>query len=76
MIARTRNTPYTDRDEAGEILGREILEHLGFIDTGQAQAAGRTRIRPGKRTPILVLGLCRGGVPVARAVARILKAPP
>ena len=75
MIARTRNTPYTDRDEAGEILGREILEHLGFIDTGQAQAAGRTRIRPGKRTPILVLGLCRGGVPVARAVARILKAP-
>ena len=75
MIARTRNTPYTDRDEAGEILGREILEHLGFIDTGQAHAAGRTRIRPGKRTPILVLGLCRGGVPVARAVARILKAP-
>ena len=75
MIARTRNTPYTDRDEAGEILGREILEHLGFIDTGQAQAADRTRIRPGKRTPILVLGLCRGGVPVARAVARILKAP-
>jgi predicted phosphoribosyltransferase len=75
MIARTRNTPYTDRDEAGEILGRELLEHLGFIDTGQAHAAGRTRIRPGKRTPILVLGLCRGGVPVARAVARILKAP-
>jgi predicted phosphoribosyltransferase len=75
MIARTRNTPYTDRDEAGEILGRELLEHLGFIDTGQAHAAARTRIRPGKRTPILVLGLCRGGVPVARAVARILKAP-
>jgi putative phosphoribosyl transferase len=75
MIARTRNTPYTDRDEAGEILGRELLEHLGFIDTGQAHAAGRTRIRPGKTTPLLVLGLCRGGVPVARAVAQILNAP-
>ena len=70
MIVRTRNTPYADREEAGEILGREILEHLGFIDTSQAHAAGRTRIRPGKRTPILVLGLCRGGVPVARAVAK------
>ena len=80
MIARTRNTPYTDRDEAGEILGREILEHLGFFDTRQARATGGTIIRTGKirlikRTPTVVLGLCRGGVPVARAVARMLKAP-
>jgi putative phosphoribosyl transferase len=56
-------------------LGIATLEHLGLIDTNHAHSAGRTGIRPGKRKPILVLGLCRGGVPVARAVARMLKAP-
>ena len=75
MIARTRNTPYADREEAGKILGREILEHPGFIDTSQAHAAERKRIRPKKKPPILVLGLCRGGVPVARTVAHMLNAP-
>jgi putative phosphoribosyl transferase len=75
MTARTRNTPYTDRDEAGEILGRELLERLAFIDTGPAHPGGRTRTRPSKSTPTLVLGLCRGGVPVARAVAQILNTP-
>ena len=75
MIAQTRNTPYADREEAGKILGREILQHPFFIDTNQGHAAGRTRIRPEKKPPILVLGLCRGGVPVARTVAQMLKAP-
>lgn len=52
----SRNSPYTDRTEAGQ----ELAEHL----SGYAQ-----------RDDVVVLGLPRGGVPVAAPVASALRAP-
>ena len=45
---------YTDRDEAGRVLGDAVIRHLGRLD-------------PDRRP--LVLALPRGGVPVAARVA-------
>ncbi|MFC7401605.1 phosphoribosyltransferase [Citricoccus sp. GCM10030269] len=57
---------FLDRYEAGQRLGRELagrLEELAPADVGNS---------PGK---LVVLGLPRGGVPVAEVVARQLGAP-
>lgn len=71
-----RNTPYYDREEAGEFLARSILLYLGdgeaSIGTGHP-AKGIPRLM--RTEPMLVIGLCRGGVPIARTVARILRVP-
>jgi len=48
---------FTDRIEAGRLLGRELVRRLGTRDD------------------LLVLGLPRGGVPVAAEVAQALDAP-
>jgi putative phosphoribosyl transferase len=58
--ARTRESRYRDRRHAGQVLGWRLVE-AGVLDRF-----------PGSR---LVLGLPRGGVPVAGEVARILAAP-
>lgn len=56
---------YRDRREAGECLGRE-LKHL------LQQRDAPSRALPGD---LVVLGLVRGGMPVADAVARALGCP-
>ena len=72
----TRNTPYHDRTEAGECLAQEIL--LALSGGGPATPPGH-RLKGtsplARREPVVVLGLCRGGVPVARTVARLLRVP-
>lgn len=72
----TRNTPYHDRNEAGEFLAQEIL--IALSGGGSATLPGH-RLKGtsplARREPMVVLGLCRGGVPVARTVARILRVP-
>jgi putative phosphoribosyl transferase len=59
--------PFADRSSAGRSLGREL----------QQQLASRADAPPTQAThgPLLVLGLPRGGVPVAAEVARALDAP-
>ncbi len=52
----TTFTPYRDRWEAGQALGRRLQAWAGRPDT-------------------IVLGLPRGGVPVAAEVARVIEAP-
>ncbi len=75
-IRLARNTPYFDRNEAGEFLAQEIL--LLFGGGGATDLPGHKVKRTSpltRREPALVLGLCRGGVPVARTVARLLRVP-
>lgn len=60
MSGRRQPARYRDRRHAGEILGWRLVD-VGVLDRF-----------PGRR---LVLGLPRGGVPVAAEVARILAAP-
>ncbi|MDQ1502317.1 MAG: putative phosphoribosyl transferase [Actinomycetota bacterium] len=60
MGVRTRESRYRDRRHAGQVLGWRLVE-AGVLDRF--------------RGPRLVLGLPRGGVPVAAEVARILAAP-
>jgi predicted phosphoribosyltransferase len=48
--------PYTDRDQAGQMLAAGLLDYAG-------------------RSDVVVLGLPRGGVPVAAPVAAALRAP-
>lgn len=55
MESRERG-PYTDRDEAGDVLGARLAQYAG-------------------RDDVVVLGLPRGGVPVAVRVAAALGAP-
>lgn len=50
------NRPFSDRYEAGRVLGERLREYAG-------------------RSDVLVLGLPRGGVPVASEVARVLGVP-
>jgi predicted phosphoribosyltransferase len=57
---RYRDRRYRDRRHAGQVLGRRLVE-AGVLDRFSG--------------PRLVLGLPRGGVPVAAEVARILAAP-
>ena len=59
-LGANRGSRYRDRRHAGQILGWRLVE-AGVLDRF-----------PGRR---LVLGLPRGGVPVAGEVARILAAP-
>ena len=54
--SRTRNEPYADRREAGDVLAAALV---GYRD----------------RADVVVLGLPRGGVPVAARVAMALGAP-
>jgi len=57
----SRQRPYADRAEAGTVLAERLVEQL-------AQ-------RPDGNTDLLVLGLPRGGIPVAAPVAGRLRAP-
>lgn len=54
---------FEDREEAGLALARALTRASGW------------RSPAGEEEPLLVLGLPRGGVPVAAPVARALKAP-
>lgn len=71
-----RKTPYFDRNEAGEFLAQEIMLRLGpgAVSHSRRHKANAVSTLAG-RAPTLVIGLCRGGVPVARTVARILQVP-
>lgn len=71
--------PFRDRKEAGQHLGRELSRllssdlQLQHEDAGTPQAAAaQAALRSGK---VVVLGLVRGGMPVADAVARALDCP-
>ncbi len=57
---RTQGSRYRDRRHAGQVLGRRLVD-VGVLERFPE--------------PRLVLGLPRGGVPVAGEVARILAAP-
>ncbi|MFL6161655.1 MAG: phosphoribosyltransferase [Jatrophihabitantaceae bacterium] len=61
FFARTDRQPYADRVQAGEVLAEQVARQL------TDQPAGRDRL--------LVLGLPRGGIPVAGRVAAALHAP-
>jgi putative phosphoribosyl transferase len=56
---------YADRVDAGRQLAAALLAEAGVVDGGVADA----------EHPVVVLGLPRGGVPVAAEVARVLGAP-
>jgi putative phosphoribosyl transferase len=64
-----RGGGYTDRQQAGERLAAAVQERLGSWAGGDAEPA-----RPPSDTTV-VLGLPRGGVPVAAAVAKRLGSP-
>ena len=61
FFARTERRPYADRAEAGAVLAEQVAQRL----TDEPAEAGR----------LLVLGLPRGGIPVAGRVAAALHAP-
>jgi len=56
---------FRDRKHAGELLGQRLSEVIGKYN----------RTDDGKPLPVVVLGLPRGGVPVAKEVAKALNAP-
>lgn len=58
---------FKDRKDAGRQLGLALVDH--FARRGDARGSDA------RRDDMLVLGLARGGVPVAREVASLLRAP-
>ena len=74
MEAKKHIQPYNDRAEAGRELARAVQSHFRSTHRGDAppppSAAGYTVPFPEQ-----VIGLCRGGVPVASSVARQLGLP-
>ncbi|ADP84749.1 phosphoribosyltransferase [Pseudofrankia inefficax] len=67
-----RMAGYTDRREAGRILGDLVAEVIAGAPGSRRGA--RPRHAVGDEGPVTVLGLPRGGVPVAAEVARRLGA--
>jgi predicted phosphoribosyltransferase len=64
---RPRNRPYADRTEAGRELAQSVES---YFRKNSLQSPP-----PTAHPPEIVLGLCRGGVPVAAQVALHLKLP-
>jgi putative phosphoribosyl transferase len=71
MNFKARLQPYQDRTEAARELFRAVQSH--FQSPTNQQPPGRSP-RPGS-PPELVIGLCRGGVPLARGLAHWLGLP-
>jgi predicted phosphoribosyltransferase len=63
--------PFADRSSAGRALGQELRQQLA----SPVDAAASQHAMPPQVAPLLILGLPRGGVPVAAEVARALDAP-
>lgn len=72
MNLKPRIQPYENRAEAAIALCRAVQNHFQFPAPGQIPKPG---VKQTLSPPEMVIGLCRGGVPIARSLAHKLGLP-